>query len=287
MCKYVRLDFKRLDVKIPFMMDESQQMLASFARSRQLMIGRGYHQYDQFIPNQGMSGDLPEGDDTKKEGASFDPAEESTSEGSEPLDEYNALCLKQDVEFGLKYQPKWTIEFDVTKLAILLAIPRKDRTPSDDPYKFLRAIHAYEIRTPQIVTLETDMEDGNYADLANVLKITQGVSFEYSKAEDLNFLPNLLNGLVTVALSCIPVVGPLIACAEQLAYDAILNPEKFASDNVADLSKDLLSAIVDSARDAKGHLNAGKVSKGITRNNKKVQFKVTETAKETYFKNSS
>ncbi|KAL9031220.1 MAG: hypothetical protein Q9180_006824, partial [Flavoplaca navasiana] len=211
----------------------------------------------------------------------------TTSEGPEPLDKYNALCLQQGVEFGLNYQPKWTIELDVVPLVILLAIPRKDRNPDDDPYKYLRAIEAMDVRTPLNVTLGTNMEDENYADLAQVLKITQGVSFEYQKAEDLNFLPDLLNGLVTIGLSCIPVIGPLIACAKQLAYDAITTPDKFSSENAGDLMKDILGAIIDTARDAKGHLNTGKVSKGITRNNKKVQFKTTKTAAQTYFKGST
>jgi len=58
-----------------------------------------------------------------KERASFDPAKEITSGGPEPLDKYNALYLDQNVEFGLNYAPKWTIEFDVPQLVVLLTIP--------------------------------------------------------------------------------------------------------------------------------------------------------------------
>jgi len=144
-----------------------------------------------------------------------------------------------------------------------------------------------DIRTPQNVTLDTNMEGENYADLANVLKMTQGVSFEYPKAEDLNFLPDLPNGLVTVALSCILVVGRLTVCVEQMAYQAITDPSEISSDNAVDLTKDVLGATIDSTRDAKDHLKPSKITKGITRANKKVQFKVTRTAKETYFKGSS
>lgn len=106
-----------------------------------------------------------------------------------------------------------------------------------------------------------------------MLKITQGVSFEYDKAEDLNFLPDILNGLAIIGLSCIPLIGPLRSCAEKMAYDAIINPDKFSSDNEADLTKDIPGAIFDTALEAKGHLKIGKVSKGITRNSKKVQSK--------------
>jgi len=83
-----------------------------------------------------------------------------------------------------------------------------------------------DIRTPPNVTLDTNMEGKDYVDLANVLKMTQGVSFECPKAEDLNFLPDLPNGLVTVALSCILVVGRLTVCAEQMAYQATTDPSR-------------------------------------------------------------
>ncbi|KAL8784069.1 MAG: hypothetical protein Q9213_004196 [Squamulea squamosa] len=215
MCKYVRLDFKRLAVKIPFAMSENEKILAQVARNK------NYMDLGPIYADLTGSGDQPN--------IMGKASTESTSQGAEPLDEYNALCLDQDVQFGLNYQPKWTIEFDIVRLVILLAIPRKDRNPDDDPYKYLQTIEALTVRTPTVVTLETNMEDETYADLAKVLKITQGVSFEYSKAEDLNFFPNLL----------------------------------------------------------KGHLNTGKVTKGITRNSKKIQFKVTKTAKETYLKGSS
>ena len=205
MCKYVRLDFKRLAVKIPYGITEEEDRLR---RSVQKI----------FTSDIGV----PMDDEAK--GAVEDTSLDS-SEGPLPLDEYNALCLERGVQFGLNYQPKWTIEFNVVPLVILFAIPRKDRNPDDNPYRYLKAITALSVRTPMDVTLRTDMEAGNYADLVNVLKITQGVSFEYSKDKDYNFLPDLLNGLVTIGLSCIPVVGPLIACAEQMAYDAITNPE--------------------------------------------------------------
>ncbi|KAL8880738.1 MAG: hypothetical protein Q9198_001917 [Flavoplaca austrocitrina] len=259
MCKYVRLDFKRLPVKIPYEMNEEQKRVAQIARS---MEREGIAGLSDF----GMLGGM-----IAKNASNITP--KTTSEGPEPLDKYNALCLPQNVEFGLNYQPKWTIEFDVVPLVILLAIPRKDRHPDDDPYKYLRAIEAMDVRTPLSVTLSTNMEDENYADLAQVLKVTQGVSFEYDKAEDLNFLPDLLNGLVAIGLSCIPLIGPLISCAEQMAYDAIINPDKFSGDNDADLTNDVIGAIFDTALEAKDHLNIGKVSKGITRNSKKVQFK--------------
>ncbi|KAL8879209.1 MAG: hypothetical protein Q9192_008283, partial [Flavoplaca navasiana] len=137
MCKYVRLDFKRLAVKIPYDITEDQDR-GQPAMQQAIMSSFGDH---------------------KAEGAVEDMSLKS-SKGPLPLDEYNALCLERDVEFGLNYQPEWTIEFDVVPLVILLAIPRKDRNPDDDPYRW------------------------KYADLANVLKITRGVSFEYAKDTD-------------------------------------------------------------------------------------------------------
>ncbi|KAL8884710.1 MAG: hypothetical protein Q9215_007306 [Flavoplaca cf. flavocitrina] len=266
MCKYVRLDFKRLAVKIPYDITEEEDRLQRSVQK-------------SFMSHIGM----PIDDEAK--GAVEDTSLD-LSEGPLPLDEYNALCLERDVQFGLNYQPKWTIEFDVVPLVILLAIPRKDRNPDDNPYRYLKAITALSVRTPMDVTLRTDMEAGNYADLANVLKITQGVSFEYAKDTDYNFLPDLLNGLVTIGLSCIPVVGPLLACAEQIAYDAITDPDKFTDENPAGLTKDIIGAILDSARDAKDHINISKVSRGIRRTIKQVQFKTTKTAAQTYFKGS-
>ncbi|KAL9629014.1 MAG: hypothetical protein Q9204_005522 [Flavoplaca sp. TL-2023a] len=248
MCKYARLDFKRLAVKIPYdITEEEDRLQRSVQKSLMSHIG------------------MPMDDEAK--GVVQDSSLDS-SEGPLPLDEHNALCLQRDVEFGLNYQPEWTIEFDVVPLVILLAIPRNDRKPDDNPYRYLKAIRALSLRDLSSVTLSTDMEDGNYADLANVLKITQGVSFEYAKDTDYNFLPDLLNGLVTIGLSCIPVVGPLLACAEQIAYDAITDPDKFTDENAAGLTKDIIGAILDSARDAKDHINISKVSRGIRRTNK-------------------
>ncbi|KAL8881624.1 MAG: hypothetical protein Q9192_007759, partial [Flavoplaca navasiana] len=61
--------------------------------------------------------------DDEAKGAVQDSSLDS-SEGPLPLDEYNALCLQRDVEFGLNYQSEWTIEFDVVPLVILFAVRR-------------------------------------------------------------------------------------------------------------------------------------------------------------------
>ena len=298
MCKYVRLDFKRLAVKIPLDLTEDQKIFAEIARNHQesmfnsiqfpsmpqLPKGFGQPKDDAAKEKENKEGE------NKEEAIIFNPSEEVKEDDGPELEkdntrnEYNSVSFEQNVEFGLNYAPKWTIEFDVPDLVILLAIPRKDRNPDDDPYNYLRAHNCLDVSTPRVEAKGGNMEDGNYADLAKILKVMQGVSFEYQKGDDGMFLLDMLNALVVVGLStCIPGIGPLIACAEALAYDAITNPEKFSKDNAADLTKDILGAILDTAKEAKGKTKFGKISKGIVRNNKKVQMKVTRSAAEKYF----
>ena len=126
--------------------------------------------------------------DHKAESAVKDTSLKS-SNGPLPLDELNALCLQRDVEFGLNYQPECTIEFDVVPLVILLAIPRKDRNPDDNPDRYLKAIKAVSLRDLSSVTLRTDMEAGNCADLANILKITQGSASNIRRTRTTTFSP--------------------------------------------------------------------------------------------------
>ncbi|KAG8528391.1 uncharacterized protein KY384_007309 [Bacidia gigantensis] len=285
MCIYVRLDFKRKAVKIPYENNDTNKDTIDFMRQYE------ENQFKGLQEDPGVFGDSEKAQDDERKvgGLDFKPAEQVNSgDGpkAEKLDKFTALCFDQDVTFGLNYAPQCTIEFDVPALITLLAMPRKDRHPDDNPYNFLRALHCLDVRTPGTETKGGNMEDGNYADLQNILKIMQGVKVEYEKSGDNGmFLLDMLNALVGVGLAtCVPGIGPLLACFTAMAYDLITNPEKFSADNAADLTGSILGALLDTATEAKGKINFGKV-RGYIMNSgdKTVQIKATRKGAEKIF----
>jgi hypothetical protein len=92
-----------------------------------------------------------------------------------------------------------------------------------------------------------------------------GIKFKYEdNAPDRYWLVKVLAAIGAVALSCIPMVGPLLALEWQLGVDAILDPESFRSQQgLIEKIPNLLTGIVGTGLNTRSFLsNTASPSKG-------------------------
>ncbi|GIC84306.1 uncharacterized protein Aud_000121 [Aspergillus udagawae] len=140
-------------------------------------------------------------------------------------------CLPNDATTGWGFQPQWTARFDIFSLTRVLAIPDHLLKPDyRDPYQFIKLFSCKALAGAKPEKADSTMNSTDVVRFDQLVSKQLGIQFDYKgNGLDPNWLVKVLSGIAAVALSCIPMIGPLVALGEQLIVDAILDPESFKS----------------------------------------------------------
>lgn len=156
-----------------------------------------------------------------------------------------------------------TMGIDVRSLYLYLSLPRQLRNPARG---ILKADEAGKeiiyLMTADYVRFTKDQVAGTVGwskdiDYAEVLSGNTGLSLCWQPYQHSNWLLSFLQNAVSFGLGMIPIAGPFLEVGFTVAVKAITDPDAFAGDNILDLGKDIIDAVIDSAGNAKEFMVPG------------------------------
>lgn len=175
--------------------------------------------------------------------------------------------LQRNDTFGWKFLPQYTARVDIRSLASMLAIPAQLRKEEfQDPYQFIALFDSRSVVAKQPTQIRW-MNKAGLIQLDRLISSQYGISVTYQgNGYDKDWIVKCLMGIVAVGLSCIPMIGPLVALGSQLITDAILDPESFttAQGLVAKIPN-ITTAFVATGQNTKGFLAEMKTGKSGSR----------------------
>ncbi|KAF7943066.1 hypothetical protein EAE96_011011 [Botrytis aclada] len=144
----------------------------------------------------------------------------------------DSKVIPRNDTFGWKFLPQYTARFDIRSLASMLAIPAQLRKEEfQDPYQFIALFDSKSVvaRQPQSSAVRW-MNQAGLIQFDALVSSQYGILVTYQgTGYDKDWIAKCLMGIVAVGLSCIPMIGPLVALGSQLITDAILDPESFTT----------------------------------------------------------
>ncbi|KAF7874506.1 uncharacterized protein EAF02_008483 [Botrytis sinoallii] len=186
---------------------------------------------------------------------------------SDDFEVVGSKVLQRNDTFGWKFLPQYTARFDIRSLASMLAIPTQLRKEEfQDPYQFIALFDSKSVVAKQPTQIRW-MNKAGLIQLDRLISSQYGISVTYQgNGYDKDWIVKCLMGIVAVGLSCIPMIGPLVALGSQLITDAILDPESFtnAQGLVAKIPN-ITTAFVATGQNTKGFLAEMKTGKSASR----------------------
>ncbi|KAF4237718.1 hypothetical protein CNMCM8980_002377 [Aspergillus fumigatiaffinis] len=166
------------------------------------------------------------------------------------------LKLPADRTMGWDFHPKWTVRFDILKLAHLFALHRDlmDSKFYHNPYQFVALFDCTDIPIyTRDAEADSTMNPGEVMDLAESRSKQDGAKYKYAdNGFDPNWMIKCFVGIAAAAASCIPMVGPLAALSISVAAEAIMNPQQFATkQGLASQGGNIVSAFIGSAQNVR------------------------------------
>jgi len=132
--------------------------------------------------------------------------------------------IRSDRKLGFKCQPWSTLAIDITGLTQLLSCPRQFRKVNPYSGKFIRTVMRDFVKT---VPLSKSYSHEFDFDWVNIVQIHSGINIQYGKATKGSWFEDFFKNALTFGIGFIPIVGPLLSVAFNLAWTAISSPDKF------------------------------------------------------------
>jgi hypothetical protein len=197
-----------------------------------------------------------------------DKEREGTTKLSSPWVKFKKeeMEMAHDATTGWGRQATLTARFDILCLPLVLAIPNHLlKAEYQDPYQFIKIFDCRCLSLRGVNPTGSTMNPKDVVGFDKLVSNQLGIDFKYKdNATDPNWLVKVLAAIGAVALSCIPMIGPLLALEWQLGVDAILDPESFQTQQgLIEKIPNLVTGIVGTGLNTKSFLsNTASPSKG-------------------------
>ncbi|KAL2011197.1 hypothetical protein VTN00DRAFT_3915 [Thermoascus crustaceus] len=166
------------------------------------------------------------------------------------------VFFPRDEKYGWRGKEKYTVVFDIKHIYSCLLEP--DERPADDYQKIYRFVGVCDQASFPDIKCSRDtikMKDGVHYE--KVISDLSGLNLDHRKDGDPDWAPKVIIGVVGVVLGCVPVVGPLLTLACQLASDFMFDLSSFKSlDGLMEKIPNVLTAVVGASSLLKSILKA-------------------------------
>lgn len=166
------------------------------------------------------------------------------------------VFFPRDEKYGWRGKEKYTVVFDIKHIYSCLLDP--DERLADEYQKIYRFVRVCDQGSFPDIKCSRDtikMKDGVHYE--KVISDLSGLNLDHRKKGDPDCAPKVIIGVVGVILGCVPIVGPLLTLACQLASDVIFDLSSFKSlEGLMKKIPNVLTAVVGASALLKSMLKA-------------------------------